>query len=189
LRILPLTPARWRDFERLFGPKGACAGCWCMYPRRRQSDFRRGQTGGGAGNRRAMRALVWSGAVPGLIAYAGSTPVGWIAIAPREEYPRLERSRVARAIDSRPVWSIPCVFVAKEARRRGMSSRLARAAVRWARSRGARIVEAYPVEAPSGKLPDAFAWWGTRAGYERAGFEVVARPSKSRAVVRAAARK
>jgi len=83
-RILPLTPARWPDLVRLFGPRGACAGCWCMYMRRPAAEYRRGL---GAGNRRALRRLV-DRRPPGLLAYEGGEPVGWIAVAPREEFRR-----------------------------------------------------------------------------------------------------
>src|SRR5512144_11194 len=88
IRCLPATPSRWRDVERLFGPRGACAGCWCMWPRLTGAEFRRGR---GAGNRRSLRRLVTEGDTPGLIAYRGREPVGWCGIAPREAYRRLER--------------------------------------------------------------------------------------------------
>src|SRR5258706_9393937 len=86
----PATPSRWPDVERLFGERGACAGCWCMWLRLPSDAFARGR---GAGNRRALKRLVSDGARPGIIAYRGGDPVGWGAIAPREQYQRLERFR------------------------------------------------------------------------------------------------
>src|SRR5882762_10280109 len=90
-----LTPPRWPDFEALFGERGACGGCWCMFWRRPRAEFVAGK---GAGNKRAIRALVQKGHVPGVLAYAGAEPVGWCAIAPRACYPALARSRVLKAV-------------------------------------------------------------------------------------------
>ncbi|MBM4117215.1 GNAT family N-acetyltransferase, partial [bacterium] len=95
-RVLPLTPERWADFETLFGPRGACGGCWCMWWRLKRSDWERGQ---GAGNKQAMRRLVAAGAVPGLIAYAGDEPVGWVSVGPREHFGVLGRSPVLKPVD------------------------------------------------------------------------------------------
>ena len=87
LSFHPLTPGRWRDLERLFGLRGACAGCWCMWWRLSRPEWNRGK---GDGNRKAFRKLVRSGAEPGVLAYADGEPVGWCAVAPREQYPRLD---------------------------------------------------------------------------------------------------
>src|SRR5215510_3453674 len=126
----PLTVARWRDFEKLFGSKGACAGCWCMWwllPRKQWTAQK------GNGNRKAMRALVRDNRKPGLIAYADGEPVGWCALSPRERYLRLETSRLLQPIDDNPVWSVTCFFVAKEFRRRGITVALLKAAVDFAK--------------------------------------------------------
>src|SRR5499427_11157277 len=103
-RIVPVTPARWPDLAALFGDKGACAGCWCMWMRLPTAEFRRGK---GRGNRRALRALV-AKRPPGLIAYVGGEPAGWVAVAPREEYVRLENSRVLEPVEGERVWAAPC---------------------------------------------------------------------------------
>lgn len=87
----PLTPDRWSDFEKLFGPRGACGGCWCMYWRLTRSQYEEQH---GELNRRNMKALVDSGNIPGILAYTGSEPVGWCSVAPREEFSTLARSRV-----------------------------------------------------------------------------------------------
>jgi GNAT superfamily N-acetyltransferase len=177
----PLTPDRWADLERLFGPRGACAGCWCMWCRLPRAEFQRGK---GARNRGAFRKLVAAGAEPGILAYAGREPVGWCALAPREAYPRFERSRTLRPIDDQPVWSVTCFFVARGQRRRGLSARLLEAAAAFARRRGARILEGYPVEPRQGSIPDAFAWTGLPAAFRRAGFVEAARPSPARPIMR-----
>jgi GNAT superfamily N-acetyltransferase len=177
----PLTPDRWPDLERVFGAKGACGGCWCMWWRASPSEFRRGK---GAGNRRAFRRLVTGGLEPGILAYdARGTPVGWCAIAPRKEYPRLDRSRILAPVDDRQVWSVTCFFIAREHRRRGLSRALLEAAVRFAAERGARIVEGYPVE-PRARQPDPFVWTGLASAFRRAGFREVARRSPTRPIMR-----
>lgn len=185
LRVLPATPERWDDLAKLFGPKGACAGCWCMWWRRSAAEWTRGK---GDGNRRALRRLVDSGEPPGLIAYDGDEPMGWIAVAPREAYPRLAASRSLKPVDDAPVWSVTCFFVTRDRRGRGVSTVLLRAAAEHARSRGARMLEGYPVVSRSGKMPDAFAWTGLPGSFERAGFREVARPSASRRIMRKALR-
>lgn len=181
VRFAPATADRWTDVEALFGPRGACAGCWDMWWRVSAAEFDRGK---GEGNRLAFQSLVASGAEPGVLAYIGADPAGWLAIQPRAAYPRLARSRSLKSIDDTPVWSVTCFFVAKANRRNGLSVGLLRAAVQHAAARGASIVEGYPVDPRGGKLPDAFAWHGTREAFERAGFMEVARPSATRAIMR-----
>lgn len=181
LRFLPLTPQRWRDVEALFGPRGACAGCWCMWWRRPRAAWRRGK---GASNKRAFKRLVTAGHVPGVLAYAGREAVGWCAVAPRAVYPVLGRSRILQPVDGRPVWSITCLFVARPWRRRGVSAGLIEAAARLARRRGGRIVEGYPTDAGSRPTADVFVFTGLASAFERAGFTEVLRRSKSRPIMR-----
>jgi GNAT superfamily N-acetyltransferase len=183
LRFHPLTPARWDDLVALFGPRGACAGCWCMWPRLDSAEFRRNARGGGAGNRRALRRVVDGGRPPGLLAYAGGRAVGWCAVAPRADYRRLERSRILQPVDERPVWSVVCLFVARPHRGRGLTVRLLREACRFAAARGARLVEGYPID-PAQRTSDAFVWWGTTSAFRRAGFREVARRSPTHPIVR-----
>jgi GNAT superfamily N-acetyltransferase len=181
LAFHPLTPDRWHDFVRLFGPRGGAGGCWCMWWRLTQREF---EASKGAANRRAMKAIVDAGRVPGILAYADRQPIGWCSVAPREEFPRLERSRVLRRVDARPVWSVVCLLVAKEHRRSGVATRLLRAAVEHVRSRGGRIVEGYAVEPQGGRTPDLFAYHGPAAAYRAAGFKEVARRSPTRPIMR-----
>jgi molybdopterin converting factor small subunit len=181
LRVVPATAERWDDLERLFGPRGACAGCWCMYPRLRGAEFRQGS---GEGNRRRLRALVKKGPPPGLIGYDRDEPVAWCALAPREDYPRLEHSRTLARVDQAPVWSVVCFFVAKGHRRRGLTVVMLEHAARWARSQGARMLEGYPVDPKSGKTADAFAWWGVADAFRAAGFREVERRSPTHPIMR-----
>jgi GNAT superfamily N-acetyltransferase len=176
----PLTPKNWKDLANLFGPRGACAGCWCMYWRLGRSLWEKGK---GDGNRRAFQRLVSSGAPTGVLAYHGDKPVGWCGVAPREHYPALSRSRILRPVDSAPVWSVTCFYVARGYRRSGLSAKLLTAAAGYAQSRNAAIVEGYPHD-PRSEMADAFAWTGLLSVFRGAGFEEVARRSPTRPVMR-----
>jgi GNAT superfamily N-acetyltransferase len=181
LKFLPVTPSRWSHLEKLFGERGACGGCWCMYPRLKRKDW---EAGRGARNRRALKRIVESGQRPGILAFDGRDPVGWCAVAPREAYPALSRSRILKPVDDRPVWSITCLFVLKPYRRQGLSVRLLEEAVAFAGRRGARILEGYPTEPTMEKTPDAFVWTGTPSAFVRAGFGEVLRRSRTRPIMR-----
>jgi len=183
LIILPLTPDRWDDFARLFGKNGACAGCWCMWWRLPRAQWVKQR---GDQNKKSIRKLVSKGDAPGLLAYADGQPVGWCALAPREAYPRLATSRTLKPVDDRPVWSVTCFFVARPYRRRGVTVRLLKAAVKFARGRGAKIVEGYPVE-PRKEQADAFVYTGLSSAFRKAGFKEVARGSPTRPIMRRAA--
>ena len=176
LNIESLTPDRWDDLETLFGPRGACGGCWCMWWRQSRSEFERNK---GEANRRAFRQIVKSGEEPGLLAYQDGKPVGWVCVGPRERFPALERSRVLAPVDDQPVWSVVCFYIAKGARRRGMSKALLKAALDYARKNGARIVEGYPIPTKKGGTVDVFAYTGLESVFERAGFEAVVRRGKT----------
>jgi len=180
LSFYPLTPDRWSDLEKLFGERGACGGCWCMTWRlnRSQFDAQKGRL-----NRRAFHKIVEK-SPPGVLAYNNNEPVGWCAVAPREQYPVLDRSRVLKPVDDQPVWSITCLFVIKPLRRQGVSVALLKAAKEFARQRGASIVEGYPVEPYTKEMPPAFAWTGLPSAFRKAGFKEVARRSRTRPIMR-----
>ena len=178
----PLTPGNWDDFERLFGPRGACAGCWCMYFMQASKEFNDGK---GEQNRLAMRRLVESGTEPGLIAYSQGETAGWCAVGPRERYTRISRSKVTKPVDDEEgVWSIVCFFVAKKHRRMGLSTALLNAAAEYAFSKGARIVEGYAVDPAKPDTPDIFAYTGLASAFQKAGFVEVARRSPTRPIMR-----
>jgi len=152
-----------------------------MWWRLTRSQFAKQQ---GDANRRAMQAIVQSGRVPGILAYAEGRAVGWCSVAPREDFPSLNRSRVLKAIDDEPVWSIVCFFVAKTHRNRGVIEALIRAAVDHVRGRGGKIVEAYPTVSRSKQAPPTSSFMGFPDVFERAGFTICAEPSAAKRVMR-----
>lgn len=181
LRFEPLTGERWPDLERLFGARGACGGCWCMAWRKKRADFVRDK---GEANRASLRAMAEAGAEPGILAYDGDVPVGWCAVAPREAYVFLERSRVLRPLDRTPVWSVSCLFVDRAYRNRRVSVELLRAAMAFVRARGGRVLEGYPTETKKGHLPAPFVWTGLLKAFLEAGFHEMPRWSPNRPIVR-----
>lgn len=181
LKFLPLTPSRWPDLEELFGPRGACGGCWCMYWRLPRSKWVRQK---GTGNKRALRRIVNAGPPPGILAYSGKQAIGWCALAPRRDYVVLANSRVLKPVDQKPVWSVTCLFIAKAFRRRGVSVALLFAAAQFAKKRGAKIVEGYPVAHSPEKFPDIFFWTGRPGMFLHAGFSEIARRSPTRPIMR-----
>ena len=178
----PLVPERLPDLEALFGPRGACAGCWCMWWKTTRTEF---DAGKGAGNRAAMRRQVLAGAVPGILAYDAEGPVGWCAVEPRSAYARLSRSRTLAPVDGQPVWSVPCFFVRRGFRGQGVAGALLAAAAAHARRAGAPFLEGYPIDSRK-ELAAAFLYTGALSTFLRAGFTEVARTARTRPVVRLA---
>ncbi len=149
-----------------------------------RSPPREFKAGKGHGNRMAIRRLARSDRPPGILAYDGDTAVGWCAIAPREDYPALARSRILKPVDDRSVWSVSCFFIDKCYRRQGVSVSLLNAAVEFAESHGAKIVEGYPVEPTTEKFYAADAWTGFARAFKRARFVECARRSPTRPIMR-----
>ena len=178
--IYPVTPDRWDDLERLFGPGGASGGCWCMWFRRRASEFAKAKA---TENKAGIRELVRAGDEPGLIAYVDGEPAGWVSLAPRERFPRIEHSRMFKRLDDRPVWSVVCFVIGKQFRRKGISGELLSAAIESARDHGATTIEAYPVE-PSEALMGDRGYQGIRSVFDAAGFREAARATNGRPVMR-----
>jgi GNAT superfamily N-acetyltransferase len=181
-QILPLTVDRWQDFEMLFGPRGACAGCWCMYWKLRRKEF---EAGKGEGNRLAQKEIIAGGQVPGLLAYADGIPAGWAAVEPRDHYPVLNNSRILAPLDDRAVWSVTCFFIARGYRGQGLTVALLRAAVEYVAARGGVMVEGYPVEPEQGqKAVPAFVYTGLASAFKQAGFAEAGRRSEKRPIMR-----
>ena len=181
LKIQPVTPKRWADFELVMGPRGACGGCWCMSWRLSKSQFEKQK---GATNKQQMKKLISNGEIPGILAYHKKQPIAWCSVAPRDCFPRLDKARTLKRVDDSPVWSIVCLYILKEYRRMGVSSRIIKAAAEYAVKKGGHIVEAYPVEMTDKSWPDPFLWTGTASAYRAAGFKEVLRRSPTRPIMR-----
>lgn len=181
LEFRPVTAKRWKDLENLFGERGACGGCWCMWWRMTRSEFNKQK---GSGNKQALKKIIDSGEIPGILAHADGQPIGWCSIAPREKFSTLERSRILQRVDEQPVWSVVCFFVAKPFRREGVTIELLKAAIEYAKKHGAKIVEGYPVDPKKGKTPDVFAYTGLASAFHQAGFVEVLRRSETRPIMR-----
>lgn len=168
--VEPLTPARFEDFADVINPNRRETHCWCLSHRLPAREI---QELGDGSREAAMRALSARRSRPGVIGYDDGTPVGWVHISPRAEIPRLVASELITPIDDVPVWSIICVVIRGGHRKRGHVTPLLEGAVARARSHGAPAVEAYPVDAEDGRIDTTMAFVGTRAMFERVGFEVV----------------
>lgn len=186
LAVRPLTPERWPDLEAVFNARGCSVArsCWCM-------DYRRSGSRGplpaatthAQANRAELRAPVDAGEPPGLIGYLGRKPVGWVSLGPREDFAKLQRSPVMKPVDGERVWSIVCFVVPAEHRGQGLARALLDGAIAYAKKRGARLLEAYPVDR-RGRASDESMWFGAKSMYDAAGFEEVARRKPQRPVVR-----
>jgi GNAT superfamily N-acetyltransferase len=167
LTIRPLTPDLWPALENLFGKKGACNGCWCMYwrigaaYRKRPSDK----------NKAAFREVVKRGPPPGLIAFDGDLAVGWCQLTPRDALPWLDRGWRLKRVDAVAVWSLSCFYVRIGYRRKGVTEALIKAALKAAKHAKAPALEAYPLDA--NKTPSTSST-GYATTFARAGFKTVA---------------
>lgn len=171
--VVELTPDLWPALEALFGPTGACGGCWCMWWR-----VPRGgalwDAAKGAPNKATFRRLVRAGEARGVLAMDGDRAIGWCAFGPRKTFPRTDRVKALRR-DTVGVWSINCFFIARDARGQGVARALLDGAIAACRRHGATIVEGYPVTTTRDgrRVAPTFAWTGPRTIFDDAGFTVV----------------
>jgi len=179
--IRALTPGLWPALAQLFEQGGDPKWCWCMAWRTTGSDGGRDVADS---NRERLRALADRDPAPGLVALdPDGRAVGWVSVAPRTDYARLERSRTRPRLDDVAVWSIVCFVIARQARRQGLASQLLQAAVETARAHGAPAVEAYPVDTSIGKPTSPTLYTGTLSTFLRAGFRVVREVDSPQATV------
>lgn len=173
----PLTPERFPDMEQVLGDRGVARHCFCMHWRRPDGGF-----GDDRDNRERFADRASRGRPPGLIGYIGSTPVGWVQVGPREEFPTIERSRLLKPVDEVEPWSINCFVVRAGHRKKGIGAGLLAAAIDFARSEGASVIEAYPVDGERSSAVDYFT--GTLGMFDEHGFVEVIRRNDTRPIVR-----
>jgi len=180
-KFFTVSKENWKDFTKLFGEKGACAGCWCMYWRLSSSQWKKQQ---GAGNKNGIKKIIFSNTSPGILVYDGDIPIGWCSISPRQKFIRLENSRILKPVDEKSVWSVVCFFIDKNYRKKGVSVELLQAAKKYVKSCKGKIIEGYPVAPKDGKYPDTFAYTGLANAFKEAGFKEVIRRSETRPIMR-----
>ncbi len=177
LTIRPLTPDLWPALKDLFGKLGACNGCWCMYWRIGAAYRKRPPEE----NQAAFRQAVMAGPPPGLLAFEGDLAVGWCQVTPRDALPFIDRAWRLKRVDDMPVWSLSCLYVRKDYRRRGVTAALITAALDAARRAGAPALEAYPFDA---ELSPSATGTGYASTFARLGFKTVARRVPPRPIMR-----
>lgn len=177
LECRPVTEDNAADLARFSEQHGKFRYCSCMRWRMTSSEYKRSAK---TDRISALDGCVRRGEPIGVLAYLRGDPVGWCSIAPRESYRGLERYRALPRIDDQPVWSVVCFFVDRQIRRSGVTLALLQAAVHYARSRGARIIEGYPVE-PGPRL---YTYMGSPATFRGAGFVDVTPAGQQRIVMR-----
>ena len=192
--IVPANEASWEDLQAVLGARGDPHRCQCQRYRMRPREswasvgveelaFRlRAQTDCGHPE---------SSTTSGLVAYLDGEPAAWCAIAPRTAHPRLLRNtRVPwadRAEDKTDdsIWAVTCFVTRVGFRRRGIGRALARAAVDFARERGARALEGYPmITKPGQEITWGELHVGSRSIFADAGFAEVTHPTLRRVVMR-----
>lgn len=146
-----------------------------------RSEFEKNK---GSANKRAMLKIVKSGEVPGILAYFQNQPIAWCAVAPREKYLCLERSRVLQRVDEKPVWSVVCFFIDQQYRKLGITVELLKFAINYCKKQRAKVIEGYPVQPKKPNMPVVFAWTGFVSAFQKAGFKEVARRSPTRPIMR-----
>ncbi|HXV74447.1 MAG TPA: GNAT family N-acetyltransferase [Sphingomonadales bacterium] len=179
----PLTAKTWRDFETLAGKRGLCAGCWCMLWRLGAKDY---EAGKGAKNKARLKRLAQAKRPPGIVVYAGGVPAAWCSVGPRADFIRLTGSKVLAPVDEKPVWSLTCFYVAPAFRRKGLTASIIRAAEAFAKDKGAKILEAYPIDTGGKPYGASFAWTGFVSSFRKCGYRQAARRSPTRPIMRRA---
>lgn len=175
LKFREVKKSNWADFAALFESPGCPSYCWCMAWRPLPGDRR---TATNAIRKRTMKRLVDARTPVGILAFDGDDPVAWCSIAPRQTYLPLGGEDYEGVTEDK-VWSIVCFFVPRKLRRLGIMKQLLDEALKTARKRGARVVEAYPVDPDS----PSYRFMGLVSKFERAGFTETGRAGKRRHIM------
>lgn len=177
LTSLALTPDRFGDLEQVFGERGVARKCFCMHWRRPDGGFPEERD-----NRDRFADVVDAGPPPGLIGYVEESPIGWVQVGRRDDFPTIRRSHLLKPVDDVDSWSINCFVVRTGRRRQGIGRGLLEAAIAYAKANGAKVVEAYPVDGERSSVVDYFT--GTLAMFGEHGFVEIVRRNETRPIVR-----
>jgi GNAT superfamily N-acetyltransferase len=181
VHIEPLAPVNFDALTKLFNEGGDPRWCWCVFWRLRSKEW---SASSPSRNRAMLGSLADRDPAPGLVALRDGRAVGWVGLGPREDFDRLEHSRVRPRLDDLPVWAVVCFVVSKSARGEGLARRLLDAAVEYARKHGAPAIEAYPVAPDGGRVEAAKAYTGVLSMFEAVGFREVQSVESATATVR-----
>lgn len=143
LKYKPVVEENWTDLVYLFEHKGGPSYCWCMVWR----DMEQGLSRESKADKKKSLLKRVAGKVPiGLLCYNGAKAIAWCSVAPRESYRELSGTA---NLDG--VWSLVCFFIQKQYRKLGLKAKLIEQAIKYAKGKGAKFLEAYPVDedAPS----------------------------------------
>jgi GNAT superfamily N-acetyltransferase len=190
--VVPANEASWEDLRAIFGDRGYAAYCQCQLFKIGHAQWTDAPLAVRMERLRAETRCGYPSArsTSGLVAYLDGEPVGWCAVEPRTAYPRLLPARVAWKArgedkDDASVWAVTCFATRAGFRRRGVTRALARATVDFARQRGARALEAYPmITEPGQEITWGETHVGTRSIFAEAGFSEVFHPTLRRVVMR-----
>lgn len=186
LEFRPLATDNWDDLVELFDGHGNPGYCWCTLWRLSSKEYAQCNS---RGRKEVLQRYLLSKIPCGILAYRDGLVVGWCSIAPRTSYERLNRSRTIPRLDDRNTWSLVCFYISTQEQGQGLSAELLEAAVEYAASLGAEIVEAYPVEPEWDEegnwLPaKSYRFMGYRSTFEKAGFLDVTPEGGKRAIMR-----
>lgn len=177
MECVPLTPERMADMDTVFGERGVARRCYCMHWRRPDGGY-----GDDRDNRDRFVDVTTGGPPPGLLGYVGGDPKGWVQVGPRSDFPTLGRSRLFKPVDELDPWTINCFVVKVGERGRGIGKGLLDAAIEYATSQGAAVIEAYPVDGKRESVVDYFT--GTLGMFAEHGFVELIRRNDTRPIVR-----
>jgi GNAT superfamily N-acetyltransferase len=186
LRFEPVTAERWDDFEIVFGPQGAFYNCWCVALRLPHAVRTKMEP---AERKAHMQDRIAAGPPPGILCYFEDEPVAWVQVGPRHDVPQFNSSRtVSRPVEQGDaldpsIWAVSCFFLLPKLRGKGLSHRLLTGAINYARSQGARLLEACPIDHVK-QSKSVTLCIGSTAIFDAAGFETIARHKDGRPLMR-----
>ena len=178
-------PRQWRDVQHALTGGGDGRSCQCCWPIMTSAQWQ----GSSVGERkRLLHQEIRSGPAPGIVCYANGEAVGWVRVGPRPSQHRLANMRVVKqgsreSADDASVWAITCFSVRREARGMGVTKVLLGAAIDYASTSGARVLEAYPFDNRGTRIPSNELFVGALTTFLHAGFNIVSHPTAKRAVV------